>query len=57
MAEDFVCISCKKKITNKPGSTRFLCPSCGKHEIIRCAACRKRGIKFTCASCGFVGPN
>ena len=57
MAEDFVCISCKKKITNKPGSTRFLCPSCGKHEIIRCADCRKRGIKYTCPSCGFVGPN
>jgi hypothetical protein len=57
MAEELVCISCKKKITNKPGATRFLCPSCGKYEIIRCRECRIRGVKYTCPLCGFVGPN
>ncbi|MEM0230790.1 MAG: zinc finger domain-containing protein [Candidatus Woesearchaeota archaeon] len=57
MAEQLVCISCKKRITNKAGSTRFKCPSCGKYEIIRCPECRERGIKYTCPECGFTGPN
>jgi len=57
MAEELVCISCKKRITNKAGATRFKCPSCGKYEIIRCPECRERGIKYTCPECGFTGPN
>ncbi|MEM2139107.1 MAG: zinc finger domain-containing protein [Candidatus Woesearchaeota archaeon] len=51
------CISCKTKITNMNGSVRFLCPQCGKHEIIRCENCRKIVAKYTCPECGFVGPN
>lgn len=51
------CISCKTKIANMPGSARFLCPQCGKYEIIRCETCRKIVAKYTCPECGFVGPN
>ncbi|MDP2908115.1 MAG: zinc finger domain-containing protein, partial [Nanoarchaeota archaeon] len=30
------CSSCSKEITNDKGSTNFLCPNCGKHQIVRC---------------------
>ena len=36
MDKKLVCSSCKKRITNEAGSTRFKCPKCGKFEIIRC---------------------
>jgi len=56
MAE-LICTSCKSKIANIKGSTRFLCPSCGKHEIIRCGHCRKIVAKYICPACSFSGPN
>jgi Zn-ribbon RNA-binding protein len=55
--EIIVCISCKRKITNEKGSALFLCPSCGKFNIVRCRHCRQIAAKFTCPECGFVGPN
>ncbi|MFW6013630.1 MAG: zinc finger domain-containing protein [Nanoarchaeota archaeon] len=57
MTQKYLCTSCKKDITNDVGSTRFMCPACGKIEIIRCNACRKLGTRYTCSDCGFVGPN
>jgi predicted RNA-binding Zn-ribbon protein involved in translation (DUF1610 family) len=57
MAEKFVCSSCKKQITNEKGSVKFMCPSCGKYQIIRCKHCRAIAAKYKCAECGFEGPN
>jgi len=54
---DVVCISCKKRIANNPGSVKFMCPNCGKAEIIRCKDCRKIAARYTCPECGFIGPN
>ncbi|MBN1645572.1 DUF1610 domain-containing protein [Candidatus Woesearchaeota archaeon] len=51
------CISCKTNIANDRGSVKFLCPGCGKHEIIRCKKCRQIVAKYTCPECGFEGPN
>jgi len=51
------CISCKTKITNEKGSAKFLCPKCGKYEIIRCVNCRQTVAKYTCPECSFTGPN
>ncbi|MDI3544411.1 MAG: Zn-ribbon RNA-binding protein [Candidatus Woesearchaeota archaeon] len=51
-----ICSSCKKDVSNKKGSVSFLCPNCGKAEIVRCVDCRKRGTKYVCPVCGFVGP-
>ncbi|MAG08751.1 RNA-binding protein [Candidatus Woesearchaeota archaeon] len=55
--ENLTCSSCKKRITNQPGTAIFNCPDCGKFEIIRCKHCREIAAKYTCASCGFTGPN
>jgi len=52
-----VCISCNIKITNDNNSTRFMCPKCGKYEIIRCGHCRSIVAKYSCPECGFTGPN
>jgi len=58
MAEkELVCISCKKRIANRQGSTVFPCPKCGKYEIVRCRNCRERAIKYRCPKCKFEGPN
>ena len=51
------CTSCKKRISNDTGATRFKCPSCSKVEIIRCKHCRQIAAKYTCSDCGFTGPN
>lgn len=51
------CTSCRKDVTNEKGVVRFLCPNCGKYEIIRCPECREAGIKYKCPVCGFEGPN
>jgi predicted RNA-binding Zn-ribbon protein involved in translation (DUF1610 family) len=51
------CTSCKKELTNESGVVRFICPNCGKFEIIRCKDCRNLGIKYECPECGFTGPN
>ncbi|MFH1506513.1 MAG: zinc finger domain-containing protein [archaeon] len=57
MDKPLECISCKKRLTNDKGSVRFMCPSCGKHEIIRCKKCRQIVVKYKCPECGFEGPN
>ncbi|MFH0874967.1 MAG: zinc finger domain-containing protein [archaeon] len=57
MENTLICSSCKARITNTKGAVKFLCPSCSKETIIRCADCRKNVVKYTCHSCGFVGPN
>lgn len=51
------CSSCKTPITNIAGTARFLCPACGKTEIIRCKQCRKIAAKYRCHACSFEGPN
>ncbi|MAG91470.1 RNA-binding protein [Candidatus Woesearchaeota archaeon] len=52
-----VCNSCKQRITNTIGSTRFNCPKCGKLEIVRCNHCRETAAKYQCSVCEFSGPN
>ena len=48
MAEEIKCISCEKPLTNVVGSVKFLCPSCGKAEIMRCKNCREIVSKYVC---------
>ncbi len=55
--QKLICSSCKKRITNKPGVVRFMCPNCGKEEIVRCKLCRQNASKYKCQSCDFTGPN
>ena len=55
--KELTCISCKKKIVNQVGSVRFMCPNCGKYEIVRCPHCREIAVRYTCVECGFSGPN
>ncbi len=57
MAEALTCSSCKKKVANLEGVAKFSCPQCGKTQIIRCGHCRSIVAKYTCAECGFMGPN
>jgi Zn-ribbon RNA-binding protein len=57
MKQEIVCTSCKKRVTNKGGTTLFPCPACAKTEIVRCEDCRKIAAKYTCTECGFTGPN
>ncbi|MEK6892384.1 MAG: zinc finger domain-containing protein, partial [Nanoarchaeota archaeon] len=52
-----VCSSCKKRISNTVGSTRFMCPKCSKTEIVRCHHCRQIAAKYQCSQCQFEGPN
>ena len=54
--EDLICTSCKKRITNDPGTVKFKCPECGT-EIVRCSHCREVAAKYKCPKCGFEGPN
>ena len=54
--DEKICVSCKRVITNIHGSVIFKCPNCG-HEIVRCGDCRKKGVKYICPNCGFIGPN
>ena len=51
------CSTSKVSMVNSTGNAVFLCPSCGKHEIVRSAAMRKISAKYTCPGCGFEGPN
>lgn len=57
MAKQSYCVSCKKKVTNDAGTSKFMCPKCGKYEIVRCTHCRKIASRYICAECGFTGPN
>lgn len=52
-----VCSSCKKDVANDAGTAKFMCPKCGKSEVIRCRHCREIAAKYTCPECGFTGPN
>jgi len=38
------------------GTTTFLCPSCGKATIGRCARCRDQSVAYKCSECGLQGP-
>ena len=51
------CSSCNVNTANDAGAVRFLCPNCGKYEIIRCSPCRKNVTKYKCPECQFEGPN
>ncbi|MBI2133557.1 RNA-binding protein [Candidatus Woesearchaeota archaeon] len=55
--EEIHCLSCKRRVTNVKGTTRFICPSCGKYEIVRCTSCRETAIRYICPECRFSGPN
>ncbi|MBI4140911.1 RNA-binding protein [Candidatus Woesearchaeota archaeon] len=57
MEAKIVCNSCKNVLANQSGTAKFLCPQCGKVEIVRCAHCRKIAAKYVCAECNFEGPN
>jgi predicted RNA-binding Zn-ribbon protein involved in translation (DUF1610 family) len=57
MADVIKCISCYNNIANDSGAARFMCPNCGKYELIRCVKCRKNAAKYKCPNCGFEGPN
>ncbi|MBI2667836.1 DUF1610 domain-containing protein [Candidatus Woesearchaeota archaeon] len=46
-----------EEITNEKGSTKFMCPNCGKYLIIRSLHERKIAIRYTCPECSFSGPN
>ena len=39
------------------GVARFMCPKCGKAEIVRCGHCREIVTRYICPECGFEGPN
>ncbi len=51
------CLSMNKRIDNDPGAATFKCPKCSDYEIVRSTFARENAIKYTCPSCGFVGPN
>ncbi len=57
MAKQIKCSSCNKRVANMKGVARFMCPKCGKQEIVRCPQCRKIVAKYSCPECGFTGPN
>lgn len=57
MEEKVVCNSCKKSVSNDSETARFVCPNCGKTEIVRCGYCRKIVAKYKCPACNFEGPN
>ncbi|HDP74118.1 MAG TPA: RNA-binding protein [Candidatus Woesearchaeota archaeon] len=50
-----LCTSCKTDISNLSGTVHFKCPECSE-AVIRCVNCRRRGVAYTCPSCGFTGP-
>ncbi len=57
MAEQIVCSSCKKRVTNTAGTAVFKCPKCAGDKIVRCSHCREIVAKYECSKCGFAGPN
>ncbi len=57
MKNKIKCVSCKIDIINSTGAVKFICPSCGKEEIVRCTHCREIAARYKCPKCGFSGPN
>ncbi|MFC1769195.1 zinc finger domain-containing protein [Nanoarchaeota archaeon] len=57
MAEELVCSTCKKRITNVQGTATFKCPNCSDFEFTRCSHCRAIAAKYACPKCKFSGPN
>jgi len=57
MENQLKCSSCKKRIANMRGTSKFKCPKCGKYDIIRCQHCREIVAKYRCPGCEFEGPN
>lgn len=55
--KQYTCNSCKVRVVNLQGSTKFKCPGCGKSEIVRCKHCRELGARYKCPNCDFTGPN
>ncbi|MCB9362310.1 RNA-binding protein [Candidatus Woesearchaeota archaeon] len=47
----------KQDIANDVGSVSFMCPRCGKAEIVRSSKDRAIVVSYTCPECGFTGPN
>ncbi len=43
--------------TNDAGSVHFPCPKCGKATVVRTRNEREIVSRYTCGSCGFMGPN
>ncbi|MCD6557585.1 MAG: DUF1610 domain-containing protein [Candidatus Aenigmarchaeota archaeon] len=50
------CITCGVNIVSEDNFSKFLCPNCGKVEIIRCEKCRRKSNIYRCPKCGFEGP-
>jgi predicted RNA-binding Zn-ribbon protein involved in translation (DUF1610 family) len=44
-------------IANDAGSVSFACPKCKQGMIVRTRNEREIVARYTCPSCGFVGPN
>jgi len=57
MVEAKKCGAMNTRITNDKGSVMFKCPKCKDYEIVRSKHARQIVAKYTCAKCGFVGPN
>ena len=54
--ETVLCSVTKKTVYNDRGAVKFLCPQCGKTEIVRSTEARVNAMRYSCA-CGFTGPN
>ncbi|MBI2233166.1 MAG: RNA-binding protein [Candidatus Aenigmarchaeota archaeon] len=49
------CTTCHDTLVSENNFTQFSCPSCMKHEIVRCENCRRKSNIYRC-TCGFEGP-
>ncbi|MEM7826695.1 MAG: zinc finger domain-containing protein [Candidatus Aenigmatarchaeota archaeon] len=56
MVEKIECTSCHRNVITEENFVKFMCPLCGKAEIVRCEKCRKLSIIYKCPECGFEGP-
>jgi len=57
MEEPKKCTTSNVSIMNNKGAVTFMCPACGKYEIVRSPHMRKLSAKYNCPECGFEGPN
>lgn len=51
-----ICTSCGVEITAKDRFVKFMCPKCGKVEIVRCGKCKSLVNPYKCPNCKFEGP-